>query len=77
MRSVIVSRQISTDGRLIAAWIAGAALLVAGSWIVNNLKLDVGVSVPNYVMALLIAFILFLIAGLLWISVAVATRLKL
>ncbi len=77
MRSILVSREMRTDGRLIASWIGGALLLVAGSWIINNLRMDVGVTLPNYFLALLIAFILFLIAGLLWISVSVATRLKL
>jgi hypothetical protein len=43
-------------------------------WIVQNLQLNVGVSEFQYGLALVIALILFLVAGLCWISVAVATK---
>jgi len=56
------------------AWVLGGMLLLGGTWIVQNLQLNVGVTEFQYGLALVIALILFLIAGLCWISVAVATR---
>lgn len=60
--------------KLIAAWIAGGLLLLAGIWIVSNLEMTVGVSGNSYILALLVALGLILASGLLWISVAVATK---
>ncbi len=60
--------------KLVSAWIVGGILLLLGVWIIQNLKLGIGVSEFSYIFALLIALILFLIAGLCWISVAVATK---
>lgn len=60
--------------KLIAAWIIGGLFLLAGVWIVSNLEMTVGVSETSYILALLAALGLILAAGLLWISVAVATR---
>ncbi len=60
--------------KLVGAWVLGALLLAAGTWIIQNLKLEVGVSEFSYGLALLVAFIFFLLGGLAWISVAVATR---
>jgi hypothetical protein len=62
--------------KLVGGWILGALFLLAGTWIVSNLRLDIGVSELSFVLALVIAFILYLVGGLLWISVAVATRHK-
>lgn len=60
--------------KLVGTWIVGSLLLLAGTWIIQNLKLETGVSELSYGLALFIAFIFFLIGGLAWISVAVATR---
>jgi membrane protein DedA with SNARE-associated domain len=60
--------------KLVGSWIAGALLILAGTWIIQNLKLEVGVTELSYALALIVAFIFFLLAGLAWISVAVATR---
>lgn len=60
--------------KLIGAWVAGGILLLAGIWIVSNLEMTVGVSETSYILALLAALGLILASGLLWISVAVATR---
>ena len=60
--------------KLIAAWIGGGLLLLAGVWIASNLEMTVGVSETSYILALLVALGLILASGLLWISVAVATR---
>ena len=48
--------------------------ILGGVWIVQNLQLDAGVAEFQYALAIIIALVLFLIAGLCWISVAVATR---
>jgi len=60
--------------KLVGAWVLGALLLLAGTWIIQNLKYEVGVSELSYTLAALVAFIFFLLGGLAWISVAVATR---
>jgi hypothetical protein len=62
--------------KLITFWVLGAAFLFGGVWIVQNLELTLGVPVYSYFLAMLAAFVLFLLAGLCWISVAVATRRK-
>ena len=59
------------------AWIIGGLFLLGGVWIVQNLELNAGVGEFQYALALLIALVLFLISGLCWISVAVATRQEL
>jgi hypothetical protein len=62
------------SAKLVASWVLGGVLILFGTWIVQNLQLTIGVSGVSYVLAMIIALILFLVAGLLWISVAVATR---
>ena len=60
--------------KLVAAWITGALLLLLGSWIMTNLKAGPGVTDVQYAFALVLALVLYLAAGLLWISVGVAVR---
>ena len=48
--------------------------MLIGSWIVNNLEMNIGVSEVSYALALLVALIFFLIAGLMWINVASGLR---
>lgn len=60
--------------KLVGTWVAGGFFLLAGTWIVNNLRLEVGVSDISYALALIIAFIFFLIGGLAWINVSVAAK---
>ena len=60
--------------KLVGVWVLGALFLLGGTWIIQNLKMEVGVTEVSYVLAAFIAFVLFLLAGLAWISVAVATR---
>ncbi len=60
--------------KLVGAWVLGALLLLGGTWIIQNLRLETGVTDVSYALAAFIAFILFLLGGLAWISVAVATR---
>jgi hypothetical protein len=59
---------------MVAVWVLGGLFLLGGTWIVQNLQLNIGVSELQYAIALIIALVLFLMAGLCWISVAVATR---
>ena len=62
--------------KLVGVWILGGVFMLLGTWIVQNLEFNVGVSGFSYVVAMLIALVLFLLAGLAWISVSVATRHK-
>ena len=62
------------SSKLVVTWIAGGFFLLIGNWIVNNLEMNIGVSVVSYVIALLVALIFFLIAGLCWINVAAGVR---
>ena len=62
------------SAKLVLAWIIGGMFLLGGVWITQNLELNVGVTEFQYALALVIALVLILIAGLCWISVAVATR---
>lgn len=60
--------------KLVVVWFAGGLLMLAGAMITGNLEMNVGVSPVSYYMAVIAALILFLMAGLCWISVAAATR---
>ncbi len=60
--------------KLVIVWIIGGLLMLAGSWIMSNLELTVGVTSISYIIALLASVVLFLLAGLCWISVSVATK---
>ena len=62
------------SAKLVLAWIVGGLFLLGGMWIVSNLEMNIGVGDFQNGLALLIALVLFLVAGLCWISVAVATR---
>jgi len=60
--------------RLVVSWIVGSVFMLLALWIVSNLEVNVGVPEFNYFVTLILAFILILLAGFSWISVAVATR---
>jgi hypothetical protein len=64
------------SSKLVGVWIIGAILLLASTWIIQKLDLTLGVSPLSYAIALVIAFLLILLCGLCWISVAVATKHK-
>jgi uncharacterized membrane protein SirB2 len=68
---------LEDNWKLVVVWMLGSLLLLSGIWIVVNVELTLGVSWVSYLFAMLVAFILFLLAGFCWISVAVATRLGL
>ncbi|MHA2065760.1 MAG: hypothetical protein ACXABY_15390 [Candidatus Thorarchaeota archaeon] len=48
----------------------GGFFMLIGVWIVNNLEMNIGVSQVSYILALIVALIFILIAGLMWINVA-------
>ena len=60
--------------KMVLVWALGSLLLLAGTWIMSNLEFTIGVTSISYVIALLAAFVLYLLAGMCWISVAVATK---
>jgi hypothetical protein len=60
--------------KLVVVWALGSMLLLAGTWIMSNLELTIGVTSVSYAIALLASFVLYLLAGICWISVAVATK---
>ena len=55
-------------------WIIGALLIMAGSMIAGRVDRGLGVSDSGFLLALIISLILFLLGGLLWISVAIGAR---
>ena len=63
--------------KLVSVWVLGAVFMTLGSWIILNLELVVGVPEPAYLVAMVVSFLMYLLAGLCWISVSVATRKKL
>jgi len=60
--------------KIMLFWILGAILIMLGSMISGSLEKGLGVSDSGFLLALAISFILFLLGGLLWISVAIATK---
>ncbi len=65
------------SSKLVFSWILGGVFLLLGVWIINNLRLTLGVSELSYAIAMLVAFIFILVAGLLWINVSVGVRHRL
>lgn len=59
--------------KLIVSWIFGGVLIAAAAWILGHAEQTVGVAPLGYVMALVLALILILAGGFMWISVATAT----
>lgn len=62
------------SAQLVVSWILGSIFMLGGVWIITNLEMNLGVTESSYIVALIIAFIMFLLAGFLWISVAVGTE---
>jgi hypothetical protein len=60
--------------RMTLFWIIGAACILFGSMIAGHLDKTLGVTDVSYSLALLTAFILTLLGGFLWVSVAVALK---
>jgi len=60
--------------KLVFFWVIGTICMLLGSMIAGNVEKTTGVSESGFWTALLIAFLLFLVGGLLWISVATAAK---
>ncbi len=58
--------------KLIISWIFGGILITIAAWILGHIDQTVGVSTFSYGLAFFVAFVLILIGGLAWISVATA-----
>ena len=65
------------SSKLVFSWILGGVFLLLGVWIINNLRLTIGVSELSYAIAMIVALIFILMAGLLWINVSVAVKHRL
>lgn len=78
MSRIFTSKHLEhRNERLVITWIVGSIFLMAAVWITANLEFTTGVTTASYILAALVAFILFLLAGLCWIAVAVATKNRL
>ena len=65
------------SSKLVFSWILGGVFLLLGIWIINNLRLTIGVTELSYAIAMIVALIFILMAGLLWINVSVAVKHRL
>ncbi len=59
------------EGRFVLFWVLGALLMLVGSWIAGHVEWTVGTTKAAYYGAIVLAFLLFLLAGLCWVGVAV------
>lgn len=55
-------------------WIIGAIVLLLGSMIAGNLEWVEGTTEASFILSIIIALVLILVAGMLWISAAVNAR---
>ena len=60
--------------KIAAFWIIGALAIFLASMIAGKLQVTLGTSDLGLLVAALVAFVLFLLGGLLWISVAIAVK---
>lgn len=58
--------------KLIIFWILGSIAILFGSWIAGHVEQTLGVTTESYALALVVAFLLILFGGFMWIAVAVA-----
>jgi hypothetical protein len=65
------------SSKLVFSWVLGGVFLLLGVWIINNLRLTIGVTEVSYAIAMIVALIFILMAGLLWINVSVAVKHRL
>ena len=55
-------------------WVLGALSILIGSMIGGRVEMGLGVSTSGFFVAVLIAFVLFLLGGLFWIVAAIGIR---
>lgn len=62
--------------RAVLLWIMGSILILIGAMIGGKVEMNLGITLEAYLVAVLIALILIMIGGLLWISISVAFSIK-
>ena len=67
---------IKRNWKMVFFWVLGTVCVLFGSMIAGHLEKTLGVDDLSYVLALFVAFVLILLGGLLWISVAIAVRIR-
>jgi hypothetical protein len=60
--------------KVVLFWILGAVSIYLGTLIASHLDFGLGTDYMGVFVAMMISFTLFLIGGLLWISVAIAAK---
>lgn len=60
--------------KVLVFWILGAFCALLATMIAGNTKMDIGTTSEGFILSLTVSLVLFLIAGLLWISVSVAIK---
>ena len=60
--------------KMVLFWVLGTVCVMAGSMVSGHLESGPGVTGTSYTFALVVAFVLFMLGGLLWISVAIAMK---
>ncbi|MDI6798671.1 MAG: hypothetical protein QMD12_01585 [Candidatus Aenigmarchaeota archaeon] len=65
---------VKKNWKIVTFWVLGSICILLGSMISGHLEKTLGVTDVGFGLALLISFVLFLVGGLLWISVAIAVK---
>ena len=60
--------------KMVLFWIIGSMSILIGSMIAGNVERTLGTDETGFGTAVFIAFILIMLGGLLWITVAVAAK---
>jgi len=60
--------------KMVLFWIIGSLSILIGAMIAGNVEKSLGTDDMSFTAAVFIAFILILLGGLLWITVAVAAK---
>jgi len=66
-----MKQELKNEIRLAVFWILGAIMISFASWILGHLNFVPGTTERSYFFAIIVAFLLILFSGLLWIAVAV------
>ncbi len=69
-----MSRKIRFDFYVHGLWILGAIFAFLASMISGNLEWVTGTTEISYAVSVLLSLVLFLVAGMCWISAAVNSR---
>lgn len=60
--------------KIVLFWMLGAVCIFLGTMIAGHAGSDLGTNYWGLALALMFSFVLFLLGGLLWISVAIAAK---